>query len=254
MVVGAVGVGPEDRAGGGVEVGPVGHLAEAVHLLAVRPHPPGPGELGQVGRAVDVRVGARQRHLPHLLGMRRQPATQALIARQGTVGHRPETRRQQHRVAAAIVLVRGRMACGRRRRTAAKDRATVSTRSSGWSPSTMSAASTRGAAPLLDRSEADLQRRGEATARVGVAHAPFLRQLQGRLHRRSVVAADHDDDLDQARGGQRVEDVLQDRPTLERGQELAAAEPAPGARRQDDRRDGVRALRRHRVARSCTAA
>ena len=39
------------EAGRGVEVGPVGHLAEAVHLLAVGPHAPGPGELGQVGRA-----------------------------------------------------------------------------------------------------------------------------------------------------------------------------------------------------------
>ena len=69
---------------------------------------------------------------------------------------------------------------------------------------------------------------------VRVDDAPFAAPGDRGLDRGGVVAEDDDDVLEPGLG-ERVEDVLEDRPTAERREQLAATEPRRRSGREDDR-------------------
>ena len=81
------------------------------------------------------------------------------------------------------------------------------------------------------RTELDRPRAG---SRVHGRGAPTRQSIDASM--KLGVVAEHDDDVVDARRGEPVEHVLQDRPALERRQELAPTEPRAGTGREDDGR------------------
>ena len=104
----------------------------------------------------------------------------------------------------------------------------VSTGTSGWSPSaTRTASASAGMASKPAVSELDNPRSGAGfTTRVSVRHA-IPASIGG-----GVRTQDDDHALDPGRG-ERVEDVLEDRPAADRGEQLSAPEARARAGCQD---------------------
>ncbi len=83
--------------------------------------------------------------------------------------------------------------------------------------------------------EPDLERAGQV-ARIGIADAVLRQPVDAVLDLLRRVTED-DDDLVDPGGPNGIQDVLQDRPSLEERQCLWRPEPARRPRRQNDRRD-----------------
>ena len=86
----------------------------------------------------------------------------------------------------------------------------------------------------VERLDPDPQRARQAPTGIRVPDAPLAAPLDRLLDGRGVVA-EHDDDVSHPCLRDSIQHVLQDRPPLERRQELAAAEPGPRAGREDHR-------------------
>ncbi|HEX5465613.1 MAG TPA: hypothetical protein VFW92_02945, partial [Candidatus Limnocylindrales bacterium] len=98
-----------------------------------------------------------------------------------------------------------------------------------------------GRAPLPQGPDAQANRRGEAALGPRIPHDSLGSPTAGAFDcfaRRPT--RDDADDLAEADGCHRVEDVLEDGSVEQRRDELAAAEPGARARRQDDRADPSR--------------
>ena len=119
-------------------------------------------------------------------------------------------------------------------RGAARRAATTSLDSLGWSPSTTSAASTSSPrAPIPTWSELDRPRLGS-----GFRMRRSDRHVDRGLDVVGVVAQ-HDDRLVQTGLGEPIEHVLEDRPALDRREQLVSTEPRSGPGSQHDRDDPV---------------
>ena len=90
-----------------------------------------------------------------------------------------------------------------------------------------------------ERRHPGLDRAREATLGRRVAHAAFGSPRDRRLDRIGVRPED-DHDIVDARVGQGVEDVLEERPTVEGGQHLRPTEPGARAGREHDGASGRR--------------
>ena len=105
----------------------------------------------------------------------------------------------------------------------------TSTETSGWSPSATRTASASG--PIASNptaSELESPRSGS-----GLTTRRSARQSIAASMAAASSPEDDDDVVDPGRR-ERVEDVLEDRPPADRRQQLAATEPRPGARREDE--------------------
>ena len=166
--------------------------------------------------------------------MRGEHRPEAAVA--GGRRDQPERRStQEDRVAAAVVGVgRHHDRVGRRVGGAARRATRPRSRASAGRRATMSAASTSSPRAL----DPDLERARQAAARIGVPDAALRPPRDRGLDGVGVVAED-DDRLVQAGPREPIEDVLEDRPALDRREQLVTTESRPGPGRQHDRDDPV---------------
>ena len=212
----------------GVEVGAVGHFADPVDLLAVRagrgrPRPP---PRARPGPPACPRPGSRRRRRTsgRAPGGRQHRAEAAVAGRLvDEVGTRRAGAGPGSRPPSRVVARRDdRARAGRSARTSS-DRIVAAGRR-GWSPRTTRAASALGPRAAVDArpgASSTRPRAGVRVARLGVARASAIDASTA-----SASRPEDDDEVVDARVGQRVEDVLEERPPVERAPSFAATEPA----------------------------
>ena len=208
-----------------------------VDLRGIRSDPLCPARLeerDEVAVGVDVGVRAGHRDLAHELGMGGEQRPEPAVTGQGSdeLERRPS---DEHRVTATVPAVVCRDGEGPRQIDAGRQQRAhhVGGQLRLVTQDQQGAANTG-----IDGRHAHLDRARQAARWVRIADAPFAPPSDGVLDRVGVDAKD-DDDVVQPRRRQRVEDVLQDRPPLERRNQLAAPEPRTGSGREYDRRDLV---------------
>ncbi len=214
-----------------------------VDLLAVLADPRGPALLQQadeIGPGVDVGVLARDRDLADEVGMRgeqrSEPAVTGGLPDQAECGP-PE----QDRVAPAVVGIDrddDRAAVVRR---GVEDGAygldgeewLVAEDDQGAIEATAIDPFRRAVTGVVERRHTGLERARQAAGRVGIADPPGAPPLDRGLQGVGIVAED-DHDVGEPGRRQSVEDVLEDRATADRREELAAPEPRTRPSRQHE--------------------
>ena len=239
-LVAASGAGRPPRAAtSAVEVGPVGNLAEPVDLLAVPANPVGPGR--PRARVVPGRPACPRRDCHP-----RPARTSRGAARRGSAGPYPVAGRGNGRRPGARASRPGQRpprrsaaTIGREpSRQASTTASMTSGRRRGWSPRTTRAADTSGLDSPAAASRPTWS--DEASPSSGFGFLTRARRASGsrarsrRRHRPTPPRPAG------SGAGERIEDVLQQRPPLQPCQRLRRPEPGCRTGREDDRRDGRR--------------